>query len=92
MERELVPLEICQRKFLTGESTGILIQGIQPQLKLIQTITATASFALNSDQANSAELIGARHHLDDRNHCSQGESTPRGMELDDIQEGICPRM
>lgn len=92
MERELVPLEICQRKFLTGESTGILIQGIQPQLKLIQTITATASFALNSDQANSAELIGARHHLDDRNHCSQGESTPGGMELDDIQEGICLRM
>ena len=48
MERELVPLEICQRKFLTGESTGILIQGIQPQLKLIQTITATASFTLGT--------------------------------------------
>ena len=48
--------------------------------------------ARNSDQANSAELIGARHHLDDRNHCSQGESTPGGMELDDIQEGICLRM
>lgn len=25
MERELVPLEICQRKFLTRELTGILI-------------------------------------------------------------------
>ncbi|KAK7840428.1 hypothetical protein CFP56_016726 [Quercus suber] len=48
MERELVPLEICQRKFLTGEATGVLIQGTLPQLKLIQTITATASFTLGT--------------------------------------------
>ena len=48
MERELAPLEICQRKFLTGESTGVLIQGILPQLKLIQTITATTSFMLKT--------------------------------------------
>ena len=30
MERELVPLEICQRKYLTEEATGVLIQGTLP--------------------------------------------------------------
>ena len=48
MERELVPLEICQRKYLTREATGVLIQGTLPQLKLIQTIMAKASFTLRS--------------------------------------------
>ena len=48
MERELIPLEICQRKFLTREPTGVLIQGIHPQLKLIQTITVTTSFMLGT--------------------------------------------
>lgn len=35
LERELALMEICQRKFLTDETTGVLIQGILPQLKLI---------------------------------------------------------
>lgn len=48
MEKELGPLEICQRRFLIGESAGVLIQGIHPQLKLIQTITATLSFTLEA--------------------------------------------
>ena len=48
MEREIVPPEICQRKFLTRESTGILIQGILPQLKLIQTLVATTSFTIGT--------------------------------------------
>ena len=48
MERELAPLEVCQRKFLIEESIGVLIQGILPQLKLIQTITATTSFTLRT--------------------------------------------
>ena len=48
MEREIMPLEICQRKFLTRESTGVLIQGILPQLKLIQTMVATASFTIGT--------------------------------------------
>ncbi|KAK9993145.1 hypothetical protein SO802_022848 [Lithocarpus litseifolius] len=48
--------------------------------------------AWNSDQANSAELVGAQHHPDARNHSTQGRPTPGGMELDDIQEGLCPRI
>ncbi|KAM3709127.1 hypothetical protein ACJW31_02G149400 [Castanea mollissima] len=48
MERELVLLGICQRGFLTGESIGVPIQGIHPQLKLIQTIIAISSFTLET--------------------------------------------
>ena len=48
IEKELVPVEICQRKFLIGETTGVLIQGVLPQLKLIQTLTFVESFTLGT--------------------------------------------
>lgn len=48
LEKELAPMEICQKKFLTGETTGVLIQRTLPQLKLIQTLSFMESFALGT--------------------------------------------
>ena len=44
LERELAPVKICQR--LMDETMEVLIQGILPQLKLIQTLSFTKSFTL----------------------------------------------
>ena len=48
IEKELTPVEIIQRKFLIWETTGVLIQGILPQLKLIQTLMETEIFTLET--------------------------------------------
>ena len=48
IENELVLVEIYQWKFLTGETTRVLIHGVLPQLKLIQTLTFVESFTLGT--------------------------------------------
>nr|POE89569.1 hypothetical protein CFP56_02289 [Quercus suber] len=48
--------------------------------------------AQDTNQTNAVEFVGAFHHFDAGNLCSQGGPTAGRMELDDFQEGICPRM
>ena len=48
IENELVLMEIYQWKFLTGETTGVLIHGVLPKLKLVQTLTFVESFTLGT--------------------------------------------
>lgn len=48
LEREIALVEICLRKFLTGKTTRVLIQGTLPQLKLMQTLSFTESFTLGT--------------------------------------------
>lgn len=63
LENALAQVEICQRKFLTGEITGVLIQGILPQLKLIQTLMEIESFTLgDSYVSNPNEFSRACHY------------------------------
>nr|POE95000.1 putative ribonuclease h protein [Quercus suber] len=48
--------------------------------------------AQDIDQANAAESVGACHHPDAGNPSAQRGSTPGRMELDEFQEGFCPRI
>lgn len=46
----------------------------------------------NTDQSNAVESVGALNHSDVGNPCTQRGPTVGGMELDEFQEGFCPRL
>ena len=48
--------------------------------------------ARDSNQANVVESAGTLRDTVDGNSSSQGGPTAGGMDLDDFQEGVCPRM
>lgn len=104
MERELVLLGICQRGFLTGESIGVPIQGIHPQLKLIQTIIAISSFTLETltkqTQLNLMEhaitlMLGTIMHREDLRQVEWNRMTSMkafAQECESFKPHISPKM